>query len=118
VPVRFTTIRDAGNGYVVTYSNLRIYVAGDTEDIPEMRALQNIDVAFVPMNLPYTMTPKKLHKQSAPFIPKIVTPITIRDPIRRPRGSHSAGSMIDVRLRTGTSGTCRAVYDRRQSSCM
>src|SRR5438105_12575745 len=48
-----------GNGYIVSYGGLRIYIAGDTEGIPEMRALKNIDVAFVPMNLPYTMTPEE-----------------------------------------------------------
>ncbi len=46
-----------GNGYIVTYGGLRIYIAGDTENIPEMRALKNIDVAFIPMNLPFTMPP-------------------------------------------------------------
>ncbi len=46
-----------GNGYVLTLGGTRIYIAGDTEDIPEMRALENIDAAFVCMNLPYTMTP-------------------------------------------------------------
>src|SRR5690606_8655682 len=45
-----------GNGYVLTLDNQRIYISGGTEDIPEMRSLQNIDVAFVCMNLPYTMT--------------------------------------------------------------
>ncbi|MDB6037306.1 MAG: metal-dependent hydrolase, partial [Verrucomicrobiales bacterium] len=45
-----------GNGYVLTLGNKRFYISGDTEDIPEMRALKNIDVAFVCMNLPYTMT--------------------------------------------------------------
>jgi L-ascorbate metabolism protein UlaG (beta-lactamase superfamily) len=46
-----------GNGYIVTLGGKRIYIAGDTEGVPEMRALKNIDVAFIPMNLPYTMTP-------------------------------------------------------------
>ncbi len=43
------------NGYVLSIDGRRVYIAGDTEDIPEMRALENIDIAFVPMNLPYTM---------------------------------------------------------------
>ncbi len=45
-----------GNGYVITFRGLRVYLAGDTENIPEMKALKNIDVAFLPVNLPYTMT--------------------------------------------------------------
>jgi hypothetical protein len=45
-----------GNGYVLTMGGKRVYIAGDTEDIPEMRQLRDIDVAFVPMNLPFTMT--------------------------------------------------------------
>ena len=45
-----------GNGYVITFGGLRVYVAGDTEDIPEMKDLKNIDVAFLPVNLPFTMT--------------------------------------------------------------
>jgi L-ascorbate metabolism protein UlaG (beta-lactamase superfamily) len=45
-----------GNGYVITFGDLRVYVAGDTEDIPEMKDLKNIDAAFLPVNLPYTMT--------------------------------------------------------------
>jgi len=44
------------NGYVLTLANFRIYISGDTEDVPEMRALEGIDLAFVCMNLPYTMT--------------------------------------------------------------
>ncbi len=47
-----------GNGYVVTFGKTRVYVAGDTENVPEMKALKAIDVAFLPMNLPYTMTPE------------------------------------------------------------
>ncbi len=45
------------NGYVLTLGGKRVYIAGDTEDIPEMRALKSIDIAFLPMNLPYTMAP-------------------------------------------------------------
>jgi L-ascorbate metabolism protein UlaG (beta-lactamase superfamily) len=50
--------RGEGNGYVFAFPGLRVYVAGDTENIPEMAALQDIDIAFLPMNLPYTMTPE------------------------------------------------------------
>jgi hypothetical protein len=47
-----------GNGYIVAYGGLRVDIAGDTEGTPEMRALKNIDVAFISMNLPYTMSPR------------------------------------------------------------
>ncbi|NIM97003.1 MAG: MBL fold metallo-hydrolase, partial [candidate division Zixibacteria bacterium] len=47
-----------GNGYVITFGDKRVYVAGDTENIPEMKELREIDIAFLPMNLPYTMTPE------------------------------------------------------------
>ncbi len=63
-----------GNGYVVTVEGKRIYVAGDTEDIPEMRALKNIDYAFVCMNLPYTMTPEQAASAVLEFKPKVVIP--------------------------------------------
>ncbi|MFC1619970.1 MBL fold metallo-hydrolase [Candidatus Neomarinimicrobiota bacterium] len=47
-----------GNSYVVTFGDVRVYIGGDTENIPEMKDLQSIDIAFLPMNLPYTMTPE------------------------------------------------------------
>ena len=55
-PGKFFHDKGRGNGYVLTYGGKRFYISGDTENIPEMRALKNIDVAFVCMNLPYTMT--------------------------------------------------------------
>jgi len=63
-----------GNGYVITFGNLRVYVAGDTENTPEMKALQDIDVAFLPMNLPYTMTPEMVADAARAFKPKILYP--------------------------------------------
>jgi L-ascorbate metabolism protein UlaG (beta-lactamase superfamily) len=63
-----------GNGYILTFGDTRVYVAGDTEDTPEMRALTDIDVAFLPMNLPYTMTPKMVADAVNAFRPKIVYP--------------------------------------------
>ena len=63
-----------GNGYVLTVGGTRVYIAGDTEDIPEMRALQNIDVAFVPMNLPYTMTEEQAASGVNAFNPEVVYP--------------------------------------------
>ena len=63
-----------GNGYVVTLGGKRIYIAGDTACTPEMKALKNIDVAFLPMNLPFTMSPKEAAECAAAFKPKIVYP--------------------------------------------
>jgi len=63
-----------GNGYVVTLGDTRVYIAGDTEGVPEMRALQDIDVAFIPMNLPYTMTPEQAADAVLAFQPRIVYP--------------------------------------------
>lgn len=63
-----------GNGYVLTIGGLRVYIAGDTEDIAEMRALRDIDVAFVPMNLPFTMTPEQAAAAVREFRPRIVYP--------------------------------------------
>jgi len=63
-----------GNGYVLTIGHTRIYFAGDTENTPEMEALKNIDVAFLPMNLPYTMTPEMVAEAAKAFRPKILYP--------------------------------------------
>jgi len=67
-----------GNGYVVTVAGKRLYVSGDTEDIPEMRALKDIDAAFVCMNLPYTMEVEKAADAVLAFKPKIVFPYHYR----------------------------------------
>jgi L-ascorbate metabolism protein UlaG (beta-lactamase superfamily) len=72
-----------GNGYVITFADKRIYISGDTEDIPEMRALKNIDAAFVSMNLPYTMSVDQAASAVLAFKPKIVYPY------------HSKGSDLD-----------------------
>jgi gluconolactonase len=63
-----------GNGYIITFSDKRVYVAGDTENTPEMKQLRNIDVAFLPMNLPYTMTPEMVADAARVFKPKILYP--------------------------------------------
>lgn len=63
-----------GNGYVLTLGSLRVYVAGDTENTPEMKALAAIDVAFLPMNLPYTMTPEMVADAARAFRPKVLYP--------------------------------------------
>ncbi len=67
-----------GNGYVLTVSNKKVYISGDTEDIQEMRQLKNIDVAFVCMNLPYTMDINQAADAVLEFKPKIVYPYHYR----------------------------------------
>ncbi len=67
-----------GNGYVLTLGNKRVYVSGDTEDIPEMRLLRKIDLAFVCMNLPYTMTVEQAADGVIAFSPKEVIPYHYR----------------------------------------
>jgi L-ascorbate metabolism protein UlaG (beta-lactamase superfamily) len=66
--------KGSGNGYIITFGDTRVYVAGDTEGTPEMKALQNIDVAFLPMNLPYTMTPAMVAEAAKVFRPRILYP--------------------------------------------
>jgi L-ascorbate metabolism protein UlaG (beta-lactamase superfamily) len=88
-----------GNGYVVTYGGMRIYIAGDTEGVPEMRALKNIDVAFVPMNLPYTMPPDEAAEAVRAFHPKIVYPYHYMGSDLKVFEKALAGSGIEVRLR-------------------
>lgn len=63
-----------GNGYVVTLGGKRVYISGDTECIPEMKTLKSIDIAFVCMNLPYTMTPEEAAECVKAFRPKVVYP--------------------------------------------
>jgi L-ascorbate metabolism protein UlaG (beta-lactamase superfamily) len=63
-----------GNGYIMTFGNIRFYVAGDTENTPEMKGLKNIDYAFLPMNLPYTMTPEMVADAAGSFKPKVLYP--------------------------------------------
>jgi L-ascorbate metabolism protein UlaG (beta-lactamase superfamily) len=63
-----------GNGYVITFGDKRVYVAGDTENIPEMKKIEKIDVAFLPMNLPYTMTPEMVADAARAFKPKVLYP--------------------------------------------
>jgi L-ascorbate metabolism protein UlaG (beta-lactamase superfamily) len=67
-----------GNGYILGIGGKRIYISGDTQGIPEMRALKNIDVAFVCMNLPYTMDVKEAADAVLEFKPKIVYPYHYR----------------------------------------
>jgi L-ascorbate metabolism protein UlaG (beta-lactamase superfamily) len=68
-----------GNGYVIGFGDKKIYVGGDTENIPEMKDLQAIDVAFLPANLPYTMTPEMAAEAALSFSPKILYPYHFSD---------------------------------------
>jgi L-ascorbate metabolism protein UlaG (beta-lactamase superfamily) len=89
-----------GNGYVVTYGGKRFYFSGDTEGTPEMRALKNIDVAFVCMNLPYTMSPRAAAEAVKAFHPGIVYPYHYRGGGVDPKDFVKAleGTGIEVRL--------------------
>jgi len=66
--------RGGGCGFLFTFGDKRVYVAGDTENVPEMKALKDIDVAFLPMNLPYTMTPEMVADAARAFRPKLLYP--------------------------------------------
>jgi L-ascorbate metabolism protein UlaG (beta-lactamase superfamily) len=87
-----------GNGYIVTYGGKRFYFSGDTEGTAEMRQLKNIDVAFVCMNLPYTMPPDEAADAVRAFHPKIVYPYHYRDSDVNAFAKALAGTGIEVRL--------------------
>ena len=87
------------NGYVLTIDGFRIYIAGDTEDIPEMAKLKDIDVAFLPCNQPYTMTPEQVAKATRTIKPKVLFPYHYsQTPVKRV-AELLAGSGVDVRTR-------------------
>jgi len=87
------------NGYILQLDGLRIYIAGDTEDIPEMANVKDIDVAFLPCNQPYTMTIDQLVNAANTIKPKVLFPYHYSDtPINQVR-MRLAGSGIDVRIR-------------------
>ena len=87
------------NGYVLTMDGFSIYIAGDTEDIPEMSKLKDIDVAFLPCNQPYTMTPEQVAKAARTIKPKVLFPYHYsKTPVKRVAELLSDTS-IDVRIR-------------------
>jgi L-ascorbate metabolism protein UlaG (beta-lactamase superfamily) len=88
-----------GNGYILTLGGKRVYLAGDTECTTEMRALKDIDVAFLPMNLPYTMTPAEAADCAKAFKPKVVYPYHYRGQKPEEFAAALKGQPIDVRLR-------------------
>jgi L-ascorbate metabolism protein UlaG (beta-lactamase superfamily) len=97
-PGQFYHDKGRGNGYVLTYGGKRFYFSGDTENIPEMRALKNIDVAFVCMNLPYTMPPEEAADAVKAFHPKIVIPYHYRGSDLAVFQKGLEGTGIEVRL--------------------
>lgn len=94
-----------GNGYILTIDDKTVYISGDTEDIQEMKMLQNIDIAFVCMNLPYTMTVEQAASAVLEFQPKIVYPFHYRgqdgfsDVETFKKLVNSKNNAIEVRLR-------------------
>lgn len=93
--------KGVGNGYIFTFGDKRVYVAGDTENTPEMKSLKNIDVAFLPMNLPYTMTPEMVADAAKAFKPKILYPYhTGATDLSKLTNLMTGVQGIDVRLRS------------------
>jgi L-ascorbate metabolism protein UlaG (beta-lactamase superfamily) len=89
-----------GNGYILAFGGKRIYISGDTEDTEEMRGLTDIDIAFLPMNLPYTMTGQQAADAARAFHPRIVYPFHyINGEENKIFANELAGENIDVRLR-------------------
>jgi len=88
-----------GNGYIVSLGGKRLYFAGDTECIPEIKALKNIDVAFMPMNLPYTMPPSEAADCVKAFKPKIVYPYHYMGSNLDEFSNALKGSGVEVRVR-------------------
>jgi len=92
--------KGAGNGYVVTFGDKRVYIAGDTENTPEMKKLTGIDIAFLPMNLPYTMTPEMVADAALAMKPKILYPYHFGDTdTRRIVDLLRGKAAIEIRIR-------------------
>jgi L-ascorbate metabolism protein UlaG (beta-lactamase superfamily) len=91
-------------GFVVSLGGKNLYFAGDTEVTPEMRSLRNIDAAFLPMNLPYTMTPQEAAQGARTFKPKVAYPYHFRYPFNKPNNNAQQfktalnGSSVQVRI--------------------
>src|SRR5262245_65448001 len=87
-----------GNGYVLTLGGKRLYFAGDTECVPEIKALKNIDVASMPMNLPYTMPPSEAAECVKALKPKIAIPYHFQGQKTEEFEAALKGSGIEVRV--------------------
>jgi L-ascorbate metabolism protein UlaG (beta-lactamase superfamily) len=92
--------KGTGIGFILSFGGKRIYVAGDTENTPEMKALRNIDVAFLPMNLPYTMTPAMVADAAKAFKPKVLYPYHYGDTNTEEIVKLLKDSGIEVRIRS------------------
>ena len=90
------------NGYVVSLGGFRVYVAGDTEDVPEMAGLRGIDLAFLPCNLPYTMTPEQTVAAARSFGPKVLVPYHYGETRIGRVAELLEGSGIEVRIPGGS----------------
>lgn len=89
-----------GNGYVLTFGGMRVYVAGDTENIPEMKTLRDIECAFLPVNVPYTMTPEMAADAVRSFRPRILYPYHYDDTdLSRLTALLKAEKGIEIRIR-------------------
>jgi L-ascorbate metabolism protein UlaG (beta-lactamase superfamily) len=97
-PGQFYHDKGRGNGYILTYGGKRFYFSGDTENTPEVRALKNIDVAFICMNLPYTMTPDEAADAVKAFRPKVAIPYHYRGSDITVFAKDLEGSGVEVRL--------------------
>jgi L-ascorbate metabolism protein UlaG (beta-lactamase superfamily) len=92
--------KGAGNGYILTFGDIRVYIAGDTENTPEMKALKDIAIAFLPMNLPYTMTPEMVAEAAKAFRPRVLYPYHYGDTDTRKLVDLLKGETgIEIRIR-------------------
>ena len=87
------------NGFILTLDENRIYIAGDTEDIPEMAEIKDIEVAFLPCNQPYTMTPEQLIKAAETIKPKVLFPYHYNETPVAQITMKLARAGIEVRIR-------------------
>ena len=91
--------KDRDNGYVLTLGGTRIYVAGDTEDIPELKRLKDIEIAFLPVNQPYTMTVAQADKAARMVNPKVLYPYHYGNTYVEELQKNLKDTKIDVRIR-------------------
>ena len=87
------------NGYILTIDGLRIYIAGDTEDIPEMSTVKDVDIAFLPCNQPFTMTPEQLIRAAKVIKPRVLFPYHYGQTDLSGVPAALKGTGIDVRIR-------------------
>ena len=92
--------KDRDNGFILEADGLRIYIAGDTEDIEEMKEVKDIDVAFLPCNQPYTMTPSQLRHAADMVKPRVLYPYHYGDTPVDAMTEALDGTGIDVRIRS------------------